>query len=233
MTASRSSGRQLLQRVLDANAKLNLGYLVHLAGAGVGKAVCHGGAVAVIADCLVQRVRGAIQAGAAKVIDQQVARQRGKPRGKRALFRIEAAQVAIHLQKDVLGKILRVCGRAGEAIADAVDPAMLRRHQLLPRCGFAAHAGEHDLVQCLNFRCFGRIHHGGLCRTGMPALLLAGRFFRRTRQVPLLLQWQQCTATVTRHRQIRRSKTHGRQQSRMFLQAHGRGDLHGQAGPFP
>ena len=51
----------------------------------------------------VDRVRYPLLAGAAEVIDQQVAGQGGDPGGEAALGGVEAAQVSIELDEDILG----------------------------------------------------------------------------------------------------------------------------------
>src|ERR1700753_4147845 len=78
--------------------------------------------------------------GAAKVINQQVAGQGRDPRGKAALGGIEAAQVAVDLDEDVLCQIFRIMRGSGEAVAERVDPALLGGYQLRPRGGIAIEA---------------------------------------------------------------------------------------------
>ena len=73
----------------------------------------------------VDRIRHPLLAGAAKVIDQQVAGQGGDPGMEAALGGVEAAQVGVELDEDVLGQIFRVMGGSGEAVAQRVDPALL------------------------------------------------------------------------------------------------------------
>ncbi len=59
----------------------------------------------------VDRIGDPLLAGAAKVIDQQVAGQGGDPGRKAALGGVEAAQVGVELDEDVLSQIFRVMGK--------------------------------------------------------------------------------------------------------------------------
>jgi hypothetical protein len=66
------------------------------------------------------------------MIDQQVAGQGSDPGLEAALGGVERGQVAVQLDKDILGQIFRVVGRGGEAVTERVDAALLGRHQLRP-----------------------------------------------------------------------------------------------------
>ena len=66
------------------------------------------------------------------MVDQQVARQRRNPCLEAALLGIEAVQIAVDLEEDVLGQVLGVAGRVGEAVADGVDTAVLAGNKLMP-----------------------------------------------------------------------------------------------------
>ncbi len=78
------------------------------------------------------------------MIDQQVAGQGGDPGMEAALGRVEAAQVAVELDEDVLGQVFGVMGGGREAVAEAVYPALLRRHQLRPGRGIPIEAAPHQ-----------------------------------------------------------------------------------------
>ena len=89
---------------------------------------------------------GALQPRSPEVVHQQVARQRGNPGLEAALLRVEAGQVAIELQEDVLRQVLGVRGRAGEAVADAHKCAGAARPQAAARpAGRPPCTGEPDV----------------------------------------------------------------------------------------
>ena len=98
------------------------------------------GPSSVVGQAGVERVGGAVQPRAAEVVDQQVAGQGRDPGLEAALLGVEAGQVAVELEEDVLGQVFGVGGRAGEAVADGVDAAVLRDDELLPRLLVAGHA---------------------------------------------------------------------------------------------
>ena len=102
----------------------------------------------------VDRVGRPLLAGAAEVIDQQVAGQGGDPGVEAALGRIEAAQVGVELDEDILGQVFGVMGGGGEAVTEGVDPALLGHHQFRPGAGIAIEAATH---QCgpIHLRRFG------------------------------------------------------------------------------
>src|SRR2546421_316104 len=74
------------------------------------------------------------------MVDQKIAGNRGEPCSKRALPDVIGAQSAIDLDKDVLGKVLGIVGRAGKPIAQVVDATAVKTHDLLPGCGIATQA---------------------------------------------------------------------------------------------
>ncbi len=80
----------------------------------------------------VERVAGAVEPGAAEVIDQEIAGQRGDPGLEAALLGVEGGEVAVDLEEDVLGEVLGVGGGVGEAVADGVDAAVLTGDELAP-----------------------------------------------------------------------------------------------------
>ena len=78
------------------------------------------------------------------MIDQQVAGQGGDPGVEAALGRVEAAQVGVELDEDVLGQVFGVMGGGGETVAEAVYPALLGHHQLRPGPGIPIEAAPHQ-----------------------------------------------------------------------------------------
>ena len=64
-------------------------------------------------------------------------------------MRVEAGQIAVKLEEDVLGQVLGVRGRAGEPVADGVNAPVLRDDKLLPGLLVARHALAHQLAECL------------------------------------------------------------------------------------
>ena len=111
-----------------------------LRGTRVGEAVSHGGAVFFAAEGGVEGVRGAIEPGAAEVIDEEIACERGDPGLEAALLEIEAREILVELEEDVLGEVFGVGGGAGEAVADGVDAPVLGDDKLLPGVGVAGEA---------------------------------------------------------------------------------------------
>src|SRR5437879_4445142 len=74
------------------------------------------------------------------MVDQKVAGNGGEPCSKCALPHVVGAQSAIDLDKNVLGKILGIVGRAGKPIAQVVNAAAVKTHDFLPGCGIATQA---------------------------------------------------------------------------------------------
>ena len=83
------------------------------------------------------------------MVDEEVARQGGDPGLEAALLGVEAGQIAVELEEDVLGQVLGVGGGAGEAVADGVDAAVLRDDELLPGLLIARHALADQLAESL------------------------------------------------------------------------------------
>ena len=128
-----------------------------LGGSGVCEAVGHGGAVFFAVVGGVERVGGAVEAGAAEVIYEKVSSEGGDPGLEAALLEVEAGEILVELEEDVLGEVFGVGAGAGEAVADRVDAAMLRDDELLPRLGVAGHAladepGERFICSILFWR---------------------------------------------------------------------------------
>src|SRR5581483_1635072 len=74
------------------------------------------------------------------MIDQEVARDRGYPRHERAALDIIGLQRAVHLDENLLGEVLGIVCRSGEAVTDVVDPPVVTLHDLLPGGGVAGDA---------------------------------------------------------------------------------------------
>ena len=125
------------------------------------------------------------------MVHQQVARQRRQPGLEVALLRVEAGQVAVKLQEDVLGQVLGVRGRSGKPVADAVDAPVLRGHQLLPRVLVAGNALANHAVQCI---LLGLLIGGALQYSLVPCRLMR-RLMRRHRS--RIGRWQKCTSWRT------------------------------------
>ena len=71
------------------------------------------------------------------MIDQQVPGDGRDPGHERALGRIVGTEGAIHLDKDLLGEVLRVFRIAGKAVADVVDSPVIALHNFFPSRGIA------------------------------------------------------------------------------------------------
>ena len=82
------------------------------------------------------------------MVYQKVAGQGGQPGGKCPFFNIIAAQRAVELDKDVLGKILGVVCGVGEAVAEVINPAVIQADNVLPCRGVATQASA-DKYPCL------------------------------------------------------------------------------------
>jgi hypothetical protein len=74
------------------------------------------------------------------MIDQQIAGNRGYPSHERALTRVVCIQRPVHLDKDLLRKVLSILGIPGKAVADVINPPMKALHNLLPSRGIARNA---------------------------------------------------------------------------------------------
>ena len=79
-----------------------------LGGSGVGEAVGHGGAVLFAVVGGVEGVGGAVEAGAAEVIDEKVASEGGDPGLEAALLEVEAGEILVELEEDVLREVFGV-----------------------------------------------------------------------------------------------------------------------------
>src|SRR5271170_2036845 len=111
-----------------------------LRGPGVGETVAHGLPVLFTVKSCVERVGGAVEAGAAEVVHEEVAGERGDPGLEAALLGVEAGEILVKLEEDVLGKVLGVGAGGGKTVADGVDTAVLREDKLLPGLRIAGHA---------------------------------------------------------------------------------------------
>jgi hypothetical protein len=141
-------GGELFERVLDADFEFEAGDVLLLGGAGIGEAVGHGGAVLFAVEAGVEGVAGAVQAGPAKVIHQEVAGEGGDPGLEAALLGIEAGQVLIKLEEDLLSEVFGIIAGAGETVADGVDAAVLRDNELLPGLRIPRHTLANQLDEC-------------------------------------------------------------------------------------
>ncbi len=122
--------------------------MVLLGGPGIGEAVGHGGAVLFAVEGGVEGVGGAVEAGAAEVVDEEVAGQGGDPGLEAALLGVEAGEVFVELEEDVLGEVFGVGAGAGEAVADGVDAPVLGDDKLLPGLRVSCHALAYQLGEC-------------------------------------------------------------------------------------
>src|ERR1019366_10068233 len=62
---------------------------------------------------------------------------------------VEAGQIAVELEEDVLGQVLGVRGRSREPVADGINAPVLRDDQLLPGLLIARHALADQPAECL------------------------------------------------------------------------------------
>jgi hypothetical protein len=123
---------ELFESVLDPDLEFEAGDVVLLRGPGIGESVGHGGAILFAVEGGVEGVAGAVEAGAAEVVDEEVAGEGGDPGLEAALLGVEAGEVLIELEEDVLGEVFGVGSGAGETVADGVDTPVLGQNELLP-----------------------------------------------------------------------------------------------------
>ena len=114
--------------------------MLHLRGPVVGQPVGEGGAVGVTVEADVEGAGGPFEPVAAEVIDQQIAGEGGQPGLEAALLEVEAGEVLVELEEDLLGQVFGIAVRAGEPVADGIDSAVLGDNQLLPGLGVAGEA---------------------------------------------------------------------------------------------
>ena len=107
---------------------------------GVGEAIAHRGTVLFAVEGGVEGITGTVEAGAAKVIHQEITGEGRDPCLEAALLGVEAGQILVELEEDLLGEVLGIGAGSGETVADGVDAAMLGDDQLLPGLGVACHA---------------------------------------------------------------------------------------------
>ena len=115
---------------------------------------------------------GSIEPGASEVVDEEVAGQGGDPGLEAALKGVEAGEVLVELEEDVLGEVLGVGGGAGETVADGVDTTMLGDDELLPGLWITGDALANQPADCFLF----------------------GFLFRRPLQLCLEWSWEKCIA---------------------------------------
>src|SRR5260221_13539738 len=87
----------------------------------------------------------------AEMIDQQIARDRSDPGHERALTGVIGIQRPVHLDKDLLGEVLRVLGIPGKPVADVVYPPVIALHNLFPSRGIARDAATDQQSDNLGF----------------------------------------------------------------------------------
>ena len=150
MTASRSSGESLPQGLMDQLLRL----LAAHPGFGTGRAVfqllCQGQAIVLVARRCLQRVRDAVVLSLAKVVHQQISRDRRDPGHKRSPRSVEGAERAIHFDEYFLGQVSRIVGRSGKAIADVIDPAMILLNDFLPSRSVAGNTATDEGIDGLD-----------------------------------------------------------------------------------
>jgi hypothetical protein len=136
---------ELFQGGLDADFEFEAGYVLLLGGPGVGEAVAHGGAVFFAVVGGVEGLGCALEAGAAKVVYQEVAGEGGDPGLEAALLGVETGEILVELEEDFLSEVFGVVTGSGEAVADGVDAAVLGDDELLPGLRIARHALANQL----------------------------------------------------------------------------------------
>ena len=67
---------------------------------------------------------------------------------KLPFWSVEAGEILVELEEDVLGEVFGVGAGAGEAVADGVDAAVLGDDELLPGLRVAGHALADQFGEC-------------------------------------------------------------------------------------
>jgi hypothetical protein len=140
--------REVLERVLDPDFELEAGDVLFLGWPGVGEPVGHGGTVVLTVEAGIKGIAGAVEAGAAKVVHQEIAGEGGDPGLEAALLRVEAAEVLVELEEDFLCKVFCIIAGASEAVADGVNAAVLGDDELLPGLRIARHTLANQFDEC-------------------------------------------------------------------------------------
>jgi hypothetical protein len=99
----------------------------------------------------IQRIRDPVALTFAEMVDQQVARNRSDPGHERTLARIVGIQGAVHLDKDLLGEVLRILGIPSKPVADVVYPPVIALHNLFPSRGIARNTATDQQSDNLGF----------------------------------------------------------------------------------
>ena len=81
--------------------------MVLLGGPGIGEAVGHGVTILFAVKGGVEGVGGAVETGAAEVVDEEVAGQGSDPGLEAALLGVKAGEVFVELEEDLLGEALQ------------------------------------------------------------------------------------------------------------------------------
>jgi len=77
---------------------------------------------------------------AAEVVYEQIARERGDPGLEAAPPQVEAGEIVVELEEDLLREVFGVGSRAGEAVADGVDAPVLGADKLTSGRGVSGEA---------------------------------------------------------------------------------------------
>src|ERR1017187_6021177 len=99
----------------------------------------------------IQRIRDPLAFTLAEMVDQQIARNGSYPSHERALTRVIGVQSPVHLDEDLLGKVLRVLGVPGKAVAHVVYPPVIALDDFFPSRRIAANAATDQQSDNLGF----------------------------------------------------------------------------------
>ncbi len=99
----------------------------------------------------IQRIRDPVALTLAEMVDQQVAGNGGDPGHKRTLARIICIESPVHLDKDLLGEVLRIVGVTSKPVADVVYPPVIALNDLLPSRGIARNTATDQQSDNLGF----------------------------------------------------------------------------------
>src|ERR1700722_10509039 len=99
----------------------------------------------------IKRIGDSVAFALAKVIYQQIAGDGGYPGHERALGRIVGIQRSVHLDKDLLGKVLSVLSIPGKPVADVIDPPVIALDDLFPSRSVARNAATDQQSDNLGF----------------------------------------------------------------------------------
>src|ERR1700722_5586234 len=137
--------RELFEGSLDAGLEFEPGDMMLLRGPWIGQPIGHRGAVLFAVEGGVEGVAGPVKTGAAEVVDEEVSGQGGDPGLEAALLGVEAGEIFVELEEDVLGEVFCVGGGAGKTVADSVNTPVLGDDELLPGLRVTSHALAYQL----------------------------------------------------------------------------------------